>query len=100
MPGRAFAHGFDIYMEKATLTYHSAGQPLTLLTKDGKTKQPVLSGGGDPLFAFTKEIQAAVNGVVKGIEPDLLSGALARDALVLCHKEIQSVNSEKVVIVG
>jgi len=100
MPGRAFAHGFDIYMEKATLTYHSAGQPLTLLTKDGKTKQPVLSGGGDPLFAFTKEIQAAVNGVVKGIEPDLLSGALARDALVLCHKEIQSVNTEKVVIVG
>jgi predicted dehydrogenase len=100
MSGRTFAHGFDIYLEKATITYHSAGQPLTLLTKDGKTKQPTLPGGGDPIIAFTREIQAAVNGVVKGVEPDLLSGILARDALVLCHKEIQSVNTGKIVIVG
>ena len=50
--------------------------------------------------AFTLELQAAVNGVKQGREPDLLSGQLARHALVLCHKEIQSVRSGKPVTVS
>lgn len=99
MKGRQFAHGFDIYLEKATITYHSAGQPLTLLTEDGKSKQPTL-GNGNPLLAFTKEIQTAVDGVKSGKEPALLSGTLAKDALLLCHKECQSVTSGKVMLVG
>ncbi len=99
MKGQTFVHGFDIYLEKATLRYHSFGQPLTLLTHDGKSKQPKLSGGGDPIFSFTREIQTAVDGVIKNKEPELLSGALARDALVLCHKEIQSVHTGKEVII-
>ncbi len=36
MPGRPFVHGFEIYLEKATLTYSSGGTPLTLYTADGK----------------------------------------------------------------
>jgi hypothetical protein len=31
--------------------------------------------------------------------PDLLSGRLARDALVLCHKECQSVRAGEAVAV-
>ena len=95
--GRPFAHGYEIYLEKATLSYDSGGVPLTVFTADGKAEQPHLGGSGDPLAAFTDELQAAVDGVTAGKEPDLLSGQLARDALVLCHKECESVKTGKVV---
>ena len=39
-------------------------------------------------------------GVIAGKEPALLSGQLARDALVLCHREIESVKTGKPVAVG
>jgi predicted dehydrogenase len=91
--GRPFVHGYEIYLEKATLVYESGTCPLTLLTADGKSEQPALSGGGDEIAAFATEIQTAVDGVAAGKEPDLLSGKLARDALVLCHKECASVQS-------
>ncbi|HEV3118531.1 MAG TPA: Gfo/Idh/MocA family oxidoreductase [Gemmataceae bacterium] len=98
--GREFVHGYEIYLERATLTYESGTRPLTLLTADGKAKQPKLKGGADATAAFTLEIQTAVDGVRHGKEPDLLSGQLARHALVLCHKEIQSVRTGKPVTVA
>ncbi|VTT99317.1 oxidoreductase : Putative dehydrogenase OS=Singulisphaera acidiphila (strain ATCC BAA-1392 / DSM 18658 / VKM B-2454 / MOB10) GN=Sinac_3719 PE=4 SV=1: GFO_IDH_MocA [Gemmataceae bacterium] len=100
MGGRPFAHGFEIFLERASLVYNSDGTPLTLLTADGKSSQPALSGGGDPLSAFADEIQAAVDGVASGTEPDLLSGQLARDALVLCHRECESVKTGRAVAVN
>jgi predicted dehydrogenase len=99
MKGRQFVHGYEIYLEKATLVYESGTIPLTVLSADGKSSQPKLKGGTDPLSAFTAEIQTAVDGVVSGKMPDLLSGQLARDALVLCHKECQSVKTGKAVAV-
>jgi predicted dehydrogenase len=98
--GREFVHGFEIYLEKATLAHESGTLPLTVLTADGKSSQPRLKGGGDPTAAFTLELQAAVDGVAHRREPDLLSGTLARDALVLCHKECQSVRTGKIVSVA
>jgi predicted dehydrogenase len=100
MSGRPFVHGYEIFLERATLVYDSGGPPLTLLTADGKATQPALPGGGDPLSAFADELQAAVNGVASGKEPDLLSGQLARDALVLCHREIESVKTGKAVTIS
>src|SRR5436190_825656 len=100
MSGRPFVHGYEIYLERASLVYDSGGTPLTLLTADGKATQPQLAGGGDPLAAFTDEIQAAVDGIAAGKEPDLLSGQLARDALVLCHRECESVKTGKAVSVS
>jgi predicted dehydrogenase len=99
MKGRPFVHGFEIYLEKATFAYDSGGTPLTLFTPDGKSRSPKLKGGDDPVGAFAAELQAAVDGVAAGKEPDLLSGRLARDALVLCHKECQSVRTGKAVAV-
>jgi predicted dehydrogenase len=99
MGGRPFVHGYEIYLEKATLVYESGTAPLTVLTADGKSKAPKLRGGADPLSGFTAEIQAAVDGVAAGKEPELLGGKLARDALVLCHQEIQSVRTGKPVAV-
>lgn len=100
MPGRPFVHGYEIFLEQATLLFDSGGVPLTLLTADGKSELPALAGGGDALSAFTDELQAAVGGVTSGQEPALLSGQLARDALVLCHREIESVKTGKPVAIS
>jgi hypothetical protein len=97
MKGRPFVHGYELYFERATMVYEAGATPLTVLTPDGKSEQPTLSGGGDPISAFTTEIQAAVDGAASGKMPDLLSGQLARDALVMCHRECESVKSGKIV---
>jgi predicted dehydrogenase len=98
--GREFVHGYEIYLERATLVYESGTAPLSVLTADGKVKQPKLKGGSEATSGFTAEIQTAVDGIKTGKEPDLLSGKLARDALVLCHKECQSALSGNPVAVS
>ncbi len=99
MKGRPFVHGYEIYLEKATLVYESGTCPLTVLRADGSSEQPKLEGGEEATTAFTAELQAAVDGVKAGREPDLLSGQLARDALVLCHRECESVKTGRAVAV-
>ncbi len=99
MPGRPFAHGFEIYLERATLLYDSGGVALTLLTADGQSEAPQLDGGGDPISAFAAEIQAAVDSVSSGRESELLSGKLARDALVMCYRECESVKTGREVAI-
>jgi predicted dehydrogenase len=102
--GRAFVHGFELYFEKATLLYEAATlggegvatMPLTLLTKDGKVRRPSV-GSGDPVDAFVKEIQHAVDVIERGSEPKALSGEGARDALLICHKEAESIKRGRVV---
>ena len=59
MKGRPFVHGYEIYLEKATVVFD--GGPLTLLTEDGGKEFPPLTGD-DPLGAFTAEIGAAADG--------------------------------------
>jgi predicted dehydrogenase len=98
--GRPFVHGYELYLEKATLVYESGTAPLSVLTADGAVQEPKLEGGSEATTAFTAELQAAVDGISSGKEPDLLSGKLARDALVLCHKECQSVRTGKAVAVS
>ncbi len=100
MKAREFVHGYELYLERATLTYESGTCPLTVLHADGRSERPALAGGDDATTAFTAELQAAVDGVRTGREPDLLSGKLARNALVLCHRECESVRTGKIVAVG
>jgi hypothetical protein len=63
---------------------------LTVLKADGGSER-VEAGGGEPLQGFIDELSAAANAVNSGQESELLGGQLARDALVLCHKECESV---------
>lgn len=91
--GREFVHGFEIYCERATLLHESGVTPLTVLHADGSTETPELPGGGDPVGAFAAELTAAVSAVASGEEPPLLSGKLARDALVMCHRECDSART-------
>ena len=97
MKGREFVHGYEIYFEQATLTYDAGSVPLTVLNADGSSEQPQLEGGDDPVAAFQAELAAAVAGVEQGKSPDLLSAKLARDALVMCHMECESVRTGKAV---
>ena len=102
--GLAFAHGFEIFLEKATLMYSAgtlagewcADRPLTVV-ENGKAKQPKLKGGSEWCSAFTAELQTAVDAVKSGLVPPLLSCEVARDALKLCHAEAKSIASGKSV---
>jgi predicted dehydrogenase len=98
--GRPFCHGFEIFLEDATLLFDSDGRGLRLLNKKGKVETPKIKGGGDPLAAFQAELHMATDAVSSGTEASYLSGQLARDALVLCHQECQSVVSGKAVTVS
>ena len=105
--GRSFSHGFEIYLEKATLLYEFAtlgGQPvsaipLTLLTEAGEVRQIDLGEVG-PIDAFTNEIQYAVNAINGGYEPTALSAVGAKHALALCYKEAESVKTGRIVSVA
>lgn len=104
--GRAFSHGFELYLEKATLLYDFAtlggepttAVPLTLLTEHGEVEQVNL-GDPDPIDAFTAEIQYAVDAMDSEDEPTALSGVGARDALLLCYKEAESVSTGEIVAI-
>lgn len=101
--GQAFTAGFEAYFEKATMLQDFAtlggkpvlSKPLTLLTADGKVKQPKL--GGDPIACFAAEVQTAVNAVERNTPAPELSAEGAMLALVLCHKEIESVRTGRPV---
>jgi predicted dehydrogenase len=101
--GRPFAHGFDLYLERATLSFSFAslageGQsnPLALILPDGSVERPDL-GSGDPIEAFTRELTVAVEAAASGTEPARLSGTLARQALATCLAEVQSVKTRQAV---
>jgi predicted dehydrogenase len=105
--GHQFAHGYELYLEKATLLF-SAGtiggeavvdRPLTVITKDGKTREVKPKGGEEWCSAFTTELQAAVKSVKENQVSPILSGTLARDALKVCYAEAQSIATGKPVAI-
>jgi predicted dehydrogenase len=70
--------------------------PLTLLLEKGGVQRPKL-GSGDPVDAFVAELGEVVRSVAAGTPSPLLAGELARDALVLCQKQTESVRKGKAV---
>jgi len=102
--GRPFTHGYEIYLERATLLFDYAaigkGQdaltPVTVLGANGRVTRPKL-GAGDPVDAFVAELKEVVRAVRTGVPSPLLAGELARDALVLCHKQTQAVQRGRAV---
>jgi predicted dehydrogenase len=101
--GRPFTHGFEIHLEKATLYFDLAVlaggslqiTPLTVINAKGKADQPKMLPGDPMLSAFDAEIKEVAHSITSGQPSALLSGALARDAIVLCHKQTQAVRSGK-----
>jgi predicted dehydrogenase len=103
--GRPFTHGYEMHFERATLYFDLAvlagGKlqvtPLTLLDSKGKAEQPKLPEGDPMLSAFDAEVKEVARAVASGEPSAILSGDLARDAIVLCHKQTQAVKSGKTV---
>jgi len=105
--GRPFTHGFEFYLERATLAFdfaNLAGQghvamPLSVILPDGTVTQPAL-GSGDPIDAFAAELTEAVDAVATGKPAPGLAGELARNALRICHAEIESVKTGRTVVIA
>ncbi len=105
--GRAFTNAFEIYLERATLLFDFAvigdqpmvATPLTVLDDKGKVQRPKLPAG-DPLAGFVAELKEVVKSLKTGKASQILGGDLARDAVILCHKQTQSVISGRVVKCG
>jgi len=103
--GRSFTHGFEIHLEKATLYFDLAVlaggtlqiTPLTLLDSKGHAEQPKLPAVDPMLAAFDYEIQEVARSIASKKPSALLGGDLARDAIVLCHKQTEAVKSGKIV---
>lgn len=103
--GRPFTHGFEIHLEQATLQFEFAAftnaaetMPLKIITSDGEVLRPDL-GDGDPVSGFVAEIEETARSIATGKPSAILSGDLARDAIILCHKQTESVRSGQTVTV-
>jgi len=104
--GRPFTHAFEIHLERATLVYDFAViggdarllMPLTVLEPNGQTSQPQLNGG-DPLDAFQAELAEVLQAVQANQPSGILDAALARDAVILCQKQAESVQRQQPVSV-
>jgi predicted dehydrogenase len=100
--GRAFTHGYEVQFERATALMDFAvigdkpelAMPCTVLTEDGKVERPEL-GSGDPMDAFVLEISAVVDAVNAGQPSPFLTGDLARDAIIICQKQTESVKTRR-----
>lgn len=94
--GCPFEHGYDVYFEEATLKFNSSwGVPPQLLTKDGKVRKPRLPGKD----GFVGELQEAVDTVARGKASKEQGGQSARNSLLLCLKEIESVKKGKKITI-
>jgi predicted dehydrogenase len=96
--GRAFNHGFEIHLEKATLLFEFAvigGEgrylcPPTLLDDKGAAEVVEL-GDGDPMHAFEAELRNATDCLRKNQESEILNGRLAHDAVKLCQMQADGI---------
>jgi predicted dehydrogenase len=102
--GRPFTHAFEIYLEQATLLFDYAAlagvgdavTPLTVLLSSGKVLRPKL-GSGDPVDAFVAELGEVARAVRTNTPSPLLAGEVARDAIILCQKQTESVRRGRAV---
>ena len=100
--GRAFNHGFEIHLERATLMFEFAvlggeGQYLclpTVLDESGQAERVNL-GAGDPMDAFEAELRNVTDCVRNNQESEILSGHLAQDAVRLCQMQADSISAAR-----
>jgi predicted dehydrogenase len=102
--GRPFTHAFEIHLEKATLAFDFAviggeGRYLCepmLLDSAGGIERPKLPGG-DPVDAFVNELREVTRSINDGKTSEILGAILAQDAIRLCEKQSESLQSGKPV---
>jgi predicted dehydrogenase len=98
--GRAFTHAFEIHLERATLIFDFAviggeGRYLCepmLLDDQGGVQRAQLAGG-DPIDAFANELREVIRAVEAGQASQILGAILAQDAMRLCAKQAESLQT-------
>ncbi|MDD3588571.1 MAG: Gfo/Idh/MocA family oxidoreductase [Thermoguttaceae bacterium] len=89
--GRPFTHGYEVHFEKATIFCESfTGTPVTVLHEDGTVEKPEFAEADD-ITPFVNELTEVTSHIRANTNSPILDGVLARDALVLCYKEIESI---------
>ena len=101
--GRDFNHGYEVNLQRGTLLFDFSvlrgkpvvSTPVTVLDEVGRVHRPRL-GAGDPIDSFADELREVVTSIRKGKPSAILSGHLARDALVMCDQQARSLESGKI----
>jgi predicted dehydrogenase len=95
MPGVSFEHGFDLYLENATLRFNSlfTGAEILLATEDGKTRRYTPRRPE----AFVAQLQHAVDCARDNRVSEIISGANARASLAVCLQERHALLTGKPV---
>ena len=93
-PSLSFEHGYDAFLEKATLHFNSSHAPRPMLYQARRARElklPLRDG-------FQAELQAAIKGVKEKAVPVGLAPQNAAISLAVCHAEAKSVRSGETVL--
>lgn len=101
--GRPFTQSFEVYFEDATVLFDYANingktqlsMPLTVLKKDGTVENPNIGTTEDPVHSFISELTHVVEALETNTQSNLLDASLARDALLMCYKQIESIRTQQ-----
>jgi len=92
--GRPFMARSEVHFEKATIVVDGSGT--TILTEDGKSL-PAELPALDEVGIFANELKELTDSVNQGRVSSILDGTLARDALQIALKEMESIQKRQPV---
>jgi predicted dehydrogenase len=92
--GRPFMARSEVHFEKATIVLDGAGT--TILSEDGKALSAELPALDD-VSIFANELSELTDSVSQGRVSPILSGTLARDALLIALKEMEAIQKRQAV---
>jgi len=92
--GRPFMARSEVHFEKATMVLDGSGT--TILTDDGKSL-PAELPNIDDVGIFANEMKEATDAVGRGEVSPILGGTLARDALVIALKQMESIQKRQAI---
>jgi len=92
--GRPFMARSEVHFEKATIVIDGSGT--TILTEDGKALPAELPAVDDVGF-FERELQEMIGSVSRGQVSPILGGVLARDALLIALKQMESIQKRQAI---
>ena len=93
--GRPFMARSEVHFEKATIVIDCSGT--TILTEDGKSL-PAELPALDEVSIFANEMKEVADSVRRGQVSPILGGSLARDALQIALKEMESLQKRQPIM--
>ena len=97
--GRPFCHGYEIYLERATLQFELSAYSDSSETIEAKIipndGPPIRLSrvDGDPVLAFVRQMEEVRNTINNRLPSKVLDGQLASDAIAICEAQERSIVS-------